>query len=69
MKNYSLIIIVALNAKNAIKRCTRRKKPKKRGRQCLVLNCKYKKMILQCIPCGVYMCQIHYDQKQIVRFF
>mmetsp|Transcript_8509 Transcript_8509/g.12427 ORF Transcript_8509/g.12427 Transcript_8509/m.12427 type:complete len:103 (-) Transcript_8509:62-370(-) len=29
VKNYSLIIIVALNAKNAIRRCTRQKKRRK----------------------------------------
>jgi hypothetical protein len=51
------------------KKMYKTEKPKKRGRQCLVLNCKYKKMILECIPCDIYMCQIHYDQKQIVRFF
>ena len=49
------------------KKMYKTEKPKKRGRQCLVLNCKYKKMILECIPCGVYMCQIHYDQKQIAK--
>jgi uncharacterized membrane protein len=45
-------------------------KPEIAGRKCVLSNCTKKKiMVLECMPCDVFMCQFHYDQHQVVDTF